>query len=119
MPYVPQQEYARVRNHLASASADCTLLSFPAHGGDIDIHDYGQVVPNMNVVDCRKVDCRELRPAGGCAYYVRSLSCYWLEDGQPHECASGACIGAFPDRSYPETAKVGLYRVVGAGRGFR
>ena len=25
----------------------------------------------------------------------------------------------FPDRRYPATAKVGLYRVVGAGRGFR
>jgi len=144
MPYVPQQEYAMVRDHLVSASPDCTLLSFPAHDGDIDLHDYGQVVPNLHVVDCRKVDCREPPRTGGCTYYVRSLSCYWLEDGQPHDCAgSGACIAAdcaaverafalepiderivaarstFPDRSYPETAKVGLYRVVGAGRGFR
>jgi hypothetical protein len=90
------------------------------------------------------VDCRQLPRAGGCTYYVRSLSCYWLEDGQPHDCAaSNSCIDAdcagvetafalepiderivdaratFPDRRYPATAKVGLYRVVGAGRGFR
>ena len=113
----------------------------------------------MNVVDCRKVDCRPLPRAGGCAYYARSVSCYWLDDGQPHDCATSgvtpsgdrlACMDAacaavetaftlepieerivdvratFPDRRYPETAQVGLYRVVDkrrrrprAGRRFR
>jgi len=42
----------------------------------------------MRVIDCRNVDCREPPRPGGCTYYMRSLSCYWLDDGQPRDCAA-------------------------------
>ena len=88
-PYVFTEEYELVRRHLAPAGAsapDCTLMAFPP-GFDYDIHDFAQVVPDMQVLDCRQADCRAASSTAGCFYYVRSAACYFHPDGVPPACS--------------------------------
>jgi hypothetical protein len=144
-PYVFSEEYDLVRSHLAPGgipAPGCTLLTFNATvWGDIDLHDFGQVVPGVRVLDCRSVDCvAELRD-GECVYYVRSAACYYhpagvppacAAVGDPRKCMAPSCasfetsvelepielrtidiLSTFPDRrlNYPQHAEVGLFIV--------
>jgi len=89
--YVFNEEYDLVRSHLApggSPPTDCSLLTcnqVPAQ--DIDIHDFGHVVPGMKIVDCLRDDCVATVASGGCYYYVRSAGCYFHSAGIPPGCA--------------------------------
>jgi len=97
-PYVFNEEYALVRNHLAPngvAATDCTLLTFNAnYVGDIDLHDFGQVVPRVRIVDCRRTDCVAALPDVGCLYYVRSVASYYQAGHVPQRCiaAGGSTV---------------------------
>jgi hypothetical protein len=91
-PYVFTEEYELVRSHLAPGGvpqAACALMTFNAIGSDIDIHDFGQVVPGVKILDCRRIDCVSELSNGGCVYYVRSAACYLNESGVPAACAEG------------------------------
>jgi hypothetical protein len=142
-PYVFTEEYEMVRSHVADASADaCGMLTFNrVPGADIDIHDFGQILPELNIIDCLRDDCNSALAAGGCFYYFRSAACYFHPDGVPPACVADrdpvACLSepsatfersvtlepievrtidlwdTFPDRraSYPNRAEVGLFRV--------
>ncbi len=144
-PYVFTEEYDLVRRHLAPGgvpAADCTLMTLSAIvPQDIDIHDFGQVVPGVRILDCRRADCVAALSRGGCFYYVRSAAAYFHPAGVPASCAavgaSLACLNepsasfeksvelqpvdlrtidllhTFPDRwqNYPARAEVGLFRV--------
>jgi len=142
-PYVFTEEYEMARSHVANASADdCGLLTFNrVPGADVDIHDFRQILPELNVIDCLSDDCTSALGAGGCFYYFRSAACYFHPDGVPPACAAGrrpaGCLSepsatfersvtlepievrtialwdTFPDRraSYPDRAEVGLFRV--------
>jgi hypothetical protein len=90
-PYLFTEEYELVRSHLAPggvAATECALMTFNANFvGDIDLHDFGQVVPGVRILDCRRVDCPGALSNGGCVYYVRSAACYYHPDGIPPVCA--------------------------------
>jgi hypothetical protein len=92
--YVFTHEYEIARTHLAPASkaADgCTLLTCNQIGEDVDIHDFGHVLPGMRVLDCRRDDCLSPVKDGGCFYYMRSAGCYFHFEGIPAPCEeSGA-----------------------------
>jgi hypothetical protein len=94
-PYVFTEQYDLVRRHLAPGGASapgCTLMAFPPPR-DVDLHDFGQVVPEMRVLDCTVTDCAgELRD-GGCFYYVRSAAGYFHEAGIPPGCARTGMMG--------------------------
>jgi hypothetical protein len=96
--YLFTDEYALVRNHLAPGGVPlsaCTLLTLNMDFvGDLDIHDFGQVVPGVRVLDCRRHDCLGALARGGCFYYIRSAACYYHVDGVPPECAM---TGMLPD----------------------
>jgi hypothetical protein len=85
-PYVFNEEYELVRRHFGRAgvrATNCTLMTFNSvvGAGDIDIHDFGQVVPGVKVIDCRRTDCAAAAGTDGCFYYVRSAACYYSDAG--------------------------------------
>lgn len=88
------EEYDLVRSHLAPGGivpSHCSLLTCnQVPGQDVDIHDFGHVVPGMNIVDCLRDDCIAAARSGGCQYYVRSAGCYFHSDGVPPTCAMDA-----------------------------
>jgi len=92
-PYMFTAEYELVRSHLAPGGTprtDCVLMTFNSHvAGDVDLHDFAQVVPGVQTLDCQRVDCVARLSSGGCIYYVRSAACYLDARGGP-----AACIGA-------------------------
>jgi len=72
--YVFNDEYSLVRGGLATAGSSpssCTLMFFGTET-DFGIHDFGQVVPEMTVLDCTKIDCLSYVPEDGCCYYLRA-----------------------------------------------
>ena len=106
-PYVFTEEYDLVRGHLAPGGVPpqhCTLIAFKPES-DIDIHDFGQVVPGMRVLDCATSGCLAELSVGGCFYYVRSVTCYFHPAGVPPACAvagiteRGDHLGCMNERS--------------------
>lgn len=88
--YVFNVEYDLVRRHLAPGgrpASGCTLMAFNAGPfGDIDLHDFGQVVPGVRVINCNEEDCTA-KVERKCLYYVRSAACYFHPAGLPQACA--------------------------------
>ncbi len=88
--YVFNEEYELVRSHLAprgKGPAECSLLTcnrVPAQ--DADIHDFGDVVPEMKILDCWSEDCIAAVSGGGCFYYVRTVGCYFHSAKIPPSC---------------------------------
>ncbi len=147
-PYVFAEEYDLVRSHLAGPQfqkppTDCVLGAFNTHpAGDIDLHDFHQVVPHLQVLDCRRSNCAAAATTLPCMFYVRSVACYFQDAGVEPACAAQAkapsclcsecaafeqtvvlkevetrivdILATFPDRvgEYPRYASIGLYHVV-------
>jgi hypothetical protein len=73
---------------LPPTTGHCSLLTCnQVAGQDVDIHDFGHVVPGMTIVDCLRNDCVATVAGGGCFYYVRSAGCYFHSAGIPPSCA--------------------------------
>ena len=78
-----------LRDHLAPGGrvrTDCVLLAMSSHEkGDVDIHDFESLLPGMEMSHCnrKEEDCRRVAAMHDCVYYVRSLSCFYVEERPP------------------------------------
>jgi hypothetical protein len=107
--YVFNEEYDLVRSHLGPAAGvgssggsphgNCSLLTCnQVPGQDVDIHNFGDVVPGMEIVDCLRDDCVAVAARGGCLYYVRSAGCYFHSTGVPPSCPAIETAAVDPQR---------------------
>ena len=85
------QEFSMLRDHLAPGGrvrTECVLLTMLSHEkGDIDIHDFEPILPGMPMRHCNRPDedCRRVAAEHDCVYFVRSLSCYYVENRPPFQ----------------------------------
>lgn len=73
-------EYDIIRAHLAPGGrprTDCALMVQSRPDGDsLDLHDPGQVVPQVRLLDCSRDDCPAELQRGGCLFYYRPTAAY-------------------------------------------
>lgn len=91
-------EWEMVRDALAPSGVEdptCTVMGFGAKGrDDLDIHDFGQMLFGVDMVDCWRNDCVALARDARCTHYIRGLRCYAASDTLSAECVSPSLTGA-------------------------
>ena len=103
-------EFWMLRNHLAPGGVvkkDCRLV-WVGRSMDTDIHNFQDVVPEMEGIRCQERDCLADIAKGGCFYYMRGLNCFYSEAPTKPECLQRGKTptGGYLDCIDPECVRV-------------
>jgi hypothetical protein len=109
-PHALSDEFWMLRNNLAPAGAankECELV-WVGRAMDTDIHDFADVLPELEGIRCQERDCLADIAKGGCFYYMRGLNCFYSPEETKPECVrhGKTSSGGYMDCIDPECARI-------------